>query len=161
MEPITDPNEVLMTAILSMDVYSRDPNYGSAPILSKLSNTALGSATFEADLYNQSTNFGAVAWDWGGQTIIAYEGTVSNTPGTIVTSALNGWGVVLGIPGGPQATEAIAFYQHVANATANFDGNYQNADIVLTGHSAGGGLAGYVGAIYGQEGVLFDSPIYS
>ncbi|MGD0643259.1 MAG: hypothetical protein ABSC22_21170, partial [Roseiarcus sp.] len=155
MGAITDPNTVLMTAILSMDIYERDPAYGSSVIQSKLPSGVLGSATLIESSYNRGTEFGATAWSWKGQAIIAYEGTISSG---ILTSAWNGYGVGAGVPGGPDATRAVDFYQAVANdVDPSAYNNYQSANIVLTGHSLGGGLAGYVGAIYGQQGVLFDS----
>ncbi|WP_158816032.1 calcium-binding protein [Methylocapsa sp. S129] len=62
-----------------------------------------------------------------------------------------------GSPYGAQAAEAVQFYQETVESTQQDGSNYSGANIVLTGHSLGGGLAGYVGALYGESGVLFDN----
>ena len=55
----------------------------------------------------------------------------------------------------PQALGAIEFFKEVADVQ-----NGENpfaADIVLTWHSLGGGLAGLVAAIYSRESTLFNN----
>jgi hypothetical protein len=156
MGQITDPTEILLTAILSMDVYERDPTTADKPVAAKLTSGALGDATLVSKQLDPGTSFGATAWNWDGQTIIAYEGTTGF--GTVV----NAYGIALGFPNGPQAQEAFDFFQAVANdANPNLDGQYSSAGIVLTGHSSGGGLAGLVAAVYGQQGVSFDSMAFT
>jgi pimeloyl-ACP methyl ester carboxylesterase len=68
---------------------------------------------------------------------------------------LNGYGIGIGSPAGPDASDAVKFYQAVANQIgAPLQGNSQ---ITVVGHSLGGGIAGLVGAIYGVKGVLFNN----
>jgi hypothetical protein len=157
MTPITDAQSVLTLAIMSMDVYDRDPDpaHASALIAADLQGKQLGSATLEASQYDGSTLFGAAEYSWNGQTIIAYRGTVFSSIGT---EAWDGYGVGAGSPYGEQATEAINFYQNVAKSlNPNLNSAYNTAGIVLTGHSLGGGLAGFIAALYGQQGVVFDN----
>jgi hypothetical protein len=152
MGQITDPTEILLTAILSMDAYERNPAAPDKQWVGAKLTGALGNATFVSSDYASGTSFGATAWDWNGQTIIAYQGT------TGYNTAINAYGVAFGFSSGPQAQEAFDFFQDIANdANPNLDDQYSSAGIVLTGHSSGGGLAGLVGAVYGQQGVLFDS----
>jgi hypothetical protein len=67
MGAITDPNTVLMTAILSMDVYERDPAYGSKVVQNELSKV-LGSATLLGQpSYNSNTEF-----DYGDTCLFPY-----------------------------------------------------------------------------------------
>jgi putative lipase involved disintegration of autophagic bodies len=56
----------------------------------------------------------------------------------------------LGSPYGAQAQLTIRFYQQVEQL-------YPDANIMVTGHSLGGGLAGLVGSLYHLNGVLFDN----
>ena len=154
MSGISDPNTILMTAVLSMDVYDRDQDLSSPEIRGML-DSDLGDATLiEAPTYDVNTLFDAAAWNFNGNVIISYRGTVSSSFGNFYTEALNGYGVGAGKPFGPQATQAIHFYQQIADLS---DTSYSYSGIILTGHSLGGGLAGFVGAIYGQLGELFDN----
>jgi hypothetical protein len=159
---ISDENNILMFAILSMDVYNRDSNNTPAVIYGALNASAgsangpvsLGNARLISTSYNDTTLFGAASYNVSGQIVVAYRGTVFDS---FWHEAWNGYGVGAGSPTGPQAQEAITFYQKVANSLPNFNGNYATANIMLTGHSLGGGLAGFIGALYGQQGVLFDN----
>jgi VCBS repeat-containing protein len=61
--------------------------------------------------------------------------------------------------GKPQAELAVKFYKAVVgtDVSGNFAQNPYTANIALTGHSLGGGLAGYVASLYGKSAVLFDN----
>ena len=156
-----DNNTALFLAILSMDAYYRNPNgtLNTSAFLgvSGLQSNELGTATLADQQSNGNTAFFADAWIWNEQYIIAYRGTVSQQ---FFGEAYNGFGLGAGSPNGGQAQEAIQFYQKVAKDNPDFDGNYQGANILLTGHSLGGGLAGFVGDIYGQQAAIFDNEPY-
>lgn len=64
----------------------------------------------------------------------------------------NGWFIGGGNEQAAQANLAFKFYQEVVGG---FD-NIYDANISLTGHSLGGGLAGLVGGAYGQNATMFD-----
>ena len=127
MSGISDPNTILMTAVLSMDVYDRDQDLSSPEIRGML-DSDLGDATLiEAPTYDVNTLFGAAAWNFNGNVIITYRGTVSSSFGNFYTEALNGYGVGAGKPFGPQATQAIHFYQQIADlsdTSYSYSGNY-------------------------------------
>ena len=55
---------------------------------------------------------------------------------------------------GDQAKLAVQFYQKIVQSAG---GNPRTANVELTGHSLGGGLAGFIGALYGKKGTLFDN----
>lgn len=150
-----DPNLVLMSAVLSMNAYDEDQNYALKQIYNAINGKNIGNALIVGvPDYNQNTLFGAVEYSWNGQSIIAYRGTVSASFATVWTEAENGYGVGAGSPSGPQALEAINFYRQ---AVASSNSSPFGSNIVVTGHSLGGGLAGFVGALYGLNGVLFDN----
>tara|TARA_Y100000031_G_scaffold103586_1_gene113847 strand:- start:70060 stop:76224 length:6165 start_codon:yes stop_codon:yes gene_type:complete len=157
-------NNTLMNAILSMDSYNR--GYGAGIQLDvdangESINQSLGKAiiTFESDIQEGSEGFNAgfygIAYDIKDNqgnvidTVISYRGTSFDDGGSDV---LNGWPLGGGFTNTSQGEMAIEFFQSVAGA-----GSYFNADISLTGHSLGGGLAGYVGQIYHQNALVFDS----
>lgn len=66
----------------------------------------------------------------------------------------NGYGAGAGSSASSQAHLAAEFYQSVTNTS---DGDPKSASVTLTGHSLGGGLAGFVGALYHQNALLFDN----
>ncbi len=158
MTQISNPSTILMTAILSMDTYNRDGTY--APLAMKgrmptVKGSQLGAWTLGTADFNPSTAFGAIAWTSNNQTIIAYEGTIAQSLGSLYRSAVNGYGIFFGSPTGPIATAALDFYNQALNDGQN------SGNIILTGHSLGGGVAGFVGALEGKQGILFDNMSYS
>jgi hypothetical protein len=82
-----------------------------------------------------------------GQTVISYRGT-DNVP----VDAVIGWPTGVGLYTSSQAEDACYFTRpKMAIAFA------PNSNIILTGHSLSGGLAGFVGEIYGVQAVMFDN----
>ncbi|WP_108811931.1 putative Ig domain-containing protein [Sphingorhabdus sp. Alg231-15] len=166
----------LTLALLSLDAYNREydqnlivagDSLGKFSLISRESQ-GIGQQEFSSW---QSTGFYAIAYDVSGADITGLSGTVISYRGTnanwdapdvtdfldrpLVKDALTGWIVGAGIPGG-QANLAIDFYKAVAGGVNPF-----LSDITTTGHSLGGGLAGYVATLYGNDGVLFDHMPYA
>lgn len=164
-------DSLLMYAILALDAYNEDP--ATAQLNVTLSDGQLGDARLldnrELALLPTdfaSTGFYATAYEWNGKTVISYRGTLTQI---FSTEFLNGYGVGGGYSSlAPQAYDAIQFFQNVATyedpslGRGGADaGDWQSPDIAVTGHSLGGGLAGFVGAIYGLTGVLFDNMTFN
>ena len=145
----------LMLAILAMDSYNRGYNAGV-----NLTGSTVGDATVSLEssislgLENtQSTGFYAASYSWNGKTVISYRGTDSPFgSGAIGGDVANGWILSLAAPAS-QVTQAAAFYQQVTGKSicAGPAGN-----VILTGHSPGGGLAEIMSVISGTQGVGFD-----
>ncbi|MGM0740843.1 MAG: calcium-binding protein, partial [Pseudomonadota bacterium] len=104
----------------------------------------------------QSAGFYALAYDIGGdgpeglagKTVISFRGTDTSLDHS------TGWSVGAGnIDDWTQAPLALEFYT-AATGQSYRDGEAR--DVLLTGHSLGGGLAGFVSALSGTEGVGFD-----
>ena len=123
-------------------------------------------AGFYALAYDMTgmANGGAFA---DGETVIAFRGTnfVLN-PSFFQSPAwddiINGWTVSAGGTGfsgfssiaGRQARLAIEFYRAVTQSLGSSDPRSPN--ITSTGHSLGGGLAGFVSGLYLQSATIFD-----
>ena len=100
-----------------------------------------------------SQGFFAQAYTWNGQTVISYRGTDSGADFT------RGWSASLGVAGTfTQGDEALAFYRTVTGLDY-WQGAATNT--ILTGHSLGGGLAGFVGSLSGTATYSFDYSPFS
>lgn len=144
-------HDTVIAAVFAMNAYEHKPDNGLwsddlGDFFPNLYAGTLGNYSLEAVSSikeSDENNFFAIAYRSStGQTIIAYRGTTNPS-----VDAPNGYGIANGIPTGPDATNAIAFYQEVADLLN--DPWQSPSDITVVGHSLGGGLAGFVGAIYG------------
>jgi hypothetical protein len=145
-----------MLSILAMDAYNR----GYDPGITGLSDdvrTKMGNATIVARSSSLpggdevSAGFYALSYTWNGQTVISYRGTDDITGiGPGASDLWRGWitGAGLLVPGG-QAQLAIDFYNNAASG-----------NVILTGHSLGGGLAGFVGSFTHDPTLIFDHMPY-
>lgn len=142
----TDVQDHLMYATLALDSYHR--GYDARVAL----QGSIGDATFIAEHANESNGFYAAAYRYNGQIVISYRGT-DDTSFSLENDAINGWALGGGLVyENSQVYDALSFYQSLAGPIS--DGPASN--VVLTGHSLGGGLAGIVGAVTGTDAVLFD-----
>src|SRR4051812_16410130 len=155
----------LFLSILAMDSYNRGYNVGiktlgglnseigKATIISQ-SDTATNSEGVNAGFYGLAYDASRVFGFSAGEKAVAYRGTDSLFGTNIIDGDIwNAYGVGAGSPNGKQAELAIKFYQSVAGLGSDL----QAANISVTGHSSGGGLAGLVGGLYGKYGALFDN----
>jgi RTX calcium-binding nonapeptide repeat (4 copies) len=150
-------NPQLLYAILSMDAYHQGAPGGLRDLLlqypSEIDDTIR--STPRAD---NAIGFSAQSYTRGGETIIVYRGTDDGgtAPPFVTPDTLNGYSIAFGASSNPQAEAAIAFYKSFLNGANPVD----PASVILVGQSLGGGLAGYVGALYGREHYVFDSMPY-
>jgi Lipase (class 3) len=143
-------NTDLMLAVLAMDAYGAGQNVGTATVIKHHEEA--------------STGFSAVAYSYNGETVISYRGT----DGYYISDAYFGWGAGVGAET-TQAGQAAEFYKSVLAATIgngsfpySTDGTYSanSTNIVFTGHSLGGGLAGLLASLYHKQAVIFDNMAY-
>ena len=133
---------VLDMALLSMDVYEQgdqglNPG-GDVGLFARSGAPSVGGVS----------GFFAQSYSFSGGTVIAYRGTYG------INDVLTGWagGFIGSTTLAPQYGYAAEFYQQVnGNSIAS------NSNIYLTGHSLGGGLAGFAGALYGESATIFDN----
>jgi len=156
----------LFLALLSMDAYNRGYGAGISDGLGETDAdgkdidglgriaSKIGVATVVNDANKaQDAGFYALAYTVGagvagiapGTTIISYRGTDSFLNNDISggSDPINGW--VTG--GGAWQTDQVRFPQEFFQAATDTQGQDARAGTaILTGHSLGGGLAGFVGA---------------
>jgi hypothetical protein len=166
----------LIYAILTMDSYNRGYGFGINQLADTI-GTRVGnySISVRTDSVADSTTnpafaagFYALAYRNAttGETVVSYRGT--DVKGIFASDSMggsdvtNGYGIAVGLPGhgyfnaanlldvhATQAVFAEDFYRSVANNTSD--------SIILTGHSLGGGLAGYVSGFTESHAVVFDN----
>lgn len=168
-----DPKSSLFQAILAMDSYNRgylsgvdlnvkDAN-GNIVQASDAIGRTLGAVTIydtKGDAIAQNAGFYAIAYQYSdGSVTVSYRGTDQFlAAGDVGGDILNAYGVGAQSADVPQSRLAIEFYQSVAKAMQDTQTpDLYGANISVTGHSSGGGLAGLVGAIYHKTGVLLDN----
>jgi hypothetical protein len=141
----------LFHAILAMDAYNR--GYGAKLTgLSDAVGTKLGKATVIGSATDAADGFYAIAYELNGKKIISYRGTDDTTFFSTSSDLWNGWVQGAGIISS-QSEDAIQFYQRIAGKSV-FE---QNPGVVTTGHSLGGGLAGYIGALSNGQAYIYDA----
>lgn len=147
----------LTKAILSMDVYNRGYDAGinvtgdSLGTINIQKTTLDGVEVFQDSAIlvdpvtkarlDQPIGFYALAYEYQGDTIISYRGTDD-----LLLDQATGYGIGAGfvssstfpVLGARQGDMALQFYNEVASSSAD--------TLSLTGHSLGGGLAGFVAA---------------
>ncbi|ATU94499.1 Mbeg1-like protein [Phyllobacterium zundukense] len=140
----------LLRAVLAMDAYNQDDvravELGGSPFANQI-------GTAEVILRNapNDVGFSAVAYRIGQVIVISYRGNDTDSFGSAWTDA-ESW---LGGAGweAAQAKAAALFYQDVVSLAGD--------NIVLTGHSLGGGLAGLMASIHNKNAIVFDSMPYA
>lgn len=176
---MTQMTSDLYKAILSMDAYNRgygaSINFGSAQNNSEALNgvTSIGNSTVYRSLGDtaaQSIGYYSIAYqlkDANGNvidTIISYRGTDSLLGDFehlfMNGDSRNGYSIAAGDGrDSPQGNMAIQFYNDIIDEVYGVaaDPHSANMHVSLTGHSLGGGLAGYVADLYSQRGTIFDN----
>lgn len=153
-------NRELFLSILALDSYNR--GYGERMAGLGVSGR-IGNATILTDALSRldsaevlRADFYAIAYEYEGDTIIAYRGTDE-----LGKDAVNGYGVGAGFTGGlfaPQADLAVEFYTAVTGRPAFYI--TPPTDVTLVGHSLAGGLAGLVTMWTGAEARGYDHMLY-
>lgn len=157
-------NRDVFLSILAMDSYNRGygANVGGLSQSGGIGTATIGINADDPAGVAQSAGFYAIAYNWNGQKVISYRGTnfeinwsisdFLNSPA--VRDAWNGWSVGGGFSPTGQSHLAIEFYEAATGVGSIYDSN--GGTTILTGHSLGGGLAGYVGALGRADSVGFD-----
>jgi hypothetical protein len=145
---MTISNDLLL-AILSMDAYNRGYNSGLGDgnvglgLTGRIGNAVIGPNSSNLDPpgsvgRDSASSFYAQSYTLNGRTIIAYRGTDTEFRDGADRPAFT---MGAGNYATAQGNLAIDFYKAI-----NGGSTATNSNITVTGHSLGGGLAGYVGA---------------
>ena len=134
------PSSALINAVLAMDVYNRGANPALAVSFSQIGEYEIvaGSITSTADSFQAATY--QLASDPTTR-VIAFRGTddLADVPAWLGGAGVTGWPT--------QFPDAEAYYKAWATT----------GHVSLTGHSLGGGLAGYIAALNDKPAYAFDA----
>lgn len=159
----------LLLAILSMDSYNR--GYGAGlrdggeedeDGLGEAGALIAGGVVKNIQLPANAETYGfyAIAYEFGSNapdgltntTVISYRGTDNRDLEDIANDVINGWPLALGQET-LQLDLALEFYEDVAGVTL---GDPSPDNVIVTGHSLGGALAGIVSTLGGVTGLGFN-----
>ncbi|HEX3944678.1 MAG TPA: hypothetical protein VHW69_11375 [Rhizomicrobium sp.] len=149
--PVTDPSTTLLLSILTMDAYNETSTVANAskPYLALPNGSGIGTQIGGATVTDvneiATDSFLGVVYSWNGSAVISFRGTDAGS------DVVNGWTIFLGDYTAPEALDAAQLYQNVNGSSSN---------IILTGHSLGGALAGFVADVYDGTAVIFDNTPY-
>src|SRR3954470_9148104 len=145
-----DPQADLISAILAMDSYNRGYGASIKDLKVSTANTSVDIGHWIIDYRDSAALFGQGAQQVGfyalayknaatHETLISYRGSDTGFSGGALLNklfggstdndVLNGYGVAVGSPDGPQALLALQFYRAIAGANAG------KGQTLLTGHS--------------------------
>ncbi|HKX49484.1 MAG TPA: calcium-binding protein, partial [Candidatus Binatia bacterium] len=143
----------LLMSILSMDAYFRGVGGGrDATGGLFVDDLQIGTAEVNHSV-KLSDGFGATTYFLDdGSKVIAFRGTDFDHGPNLEADQWYGWITGFGIIGG-QALDAIDYYEETTGHDLA-DGAQNNW--ILTGHSLGGGLAGFVASLTGNAAYIFD-----
>ncbi|RRN67241.1 hypothetical protein [Agrobacterium deltaense] len=158
----------LLLAILSMDAYNRSYNAGIG-IDAKVIGTAavkIDSETIFKDPAIEpaklssaaAAGFYAVAYDTEYGTVISYRGT--DNPSLFSNVDAGGGDIYKGwvTGGGAWQTNQVRLAQEFFEAVTGMqDRDPRDGQAILTGHSLGGGLAGFIASLHGKQAIVFDN----
>ena len=174
--PVPNPSpsgisDELFLAILSLDTYYRGTTAEGEKI-NVIPGNGVGTASFN---YNympsqglpswNSVGFAATVYSYDGKQVIAFRGTDNIgldigsffNGGDLISKnsdVLNGWTLMAGYYPAPQALLAIDLYQQVVGRPISEGGS---SLVMLTGHSLGGALAGYLSMLTGSQAIGYDN----
>lgn len=157
----------VFVSILAMDSYARgggdDAWFGGKYRLP--AEGMIGTAALLANseqrlptLGGTDVGFFATAYQWEGTTVISYRGTNMGPSGLpSLDDVWHGWTLGAGFDEASQAGYAVKFYEDVTGLSV-FDPltPIGGSPVLLTGHSLGGGLAGYIASHSYRQAIGFD-----
>ena len=141
-------NRDVFLSILAMDSYNRGYGAGVNGLAQsgKIGTATIGKNADDPEGVSKAAGFYAIAYDWNGEKVISFRGTDFGEVESGARDVLNGWSMFTGFGTDSQASLARDFYRRVTGldfiSSAVSVG--AGSDITLTGHSLGGGLAGFV-----------------
>jgi hypothetical protein len=155
-----DKAQSLFLAILALDSYNRGYLPGYTEVFER-NGTAIGDATIKAasDPDREDVAFFAQSYVWSIDNVvnkvISYRGTTFEIGINTGRDVLYGWTLSGGWANAPQPRLAKAFYEQITQQ--NVYGTTPPANVILTGHSLGGGLAGFVGVLTGADTSIYNN----
>ena len=164
----SDTLSPVFSAILAMDSYDRGylanvfvPPSGTGPdnqIGNKIGNAVITNVDPDENhgFYAIAYALPAASNGAAAQQVISYRGTDPNSTVNAFNDFVYGWMAGAGFLTA-QATDATNFYNTVTNQTV---AQGPNPGVVLVGHSLGGGLAGYIASLTGDNANVYDSMPY-
>ena len=165
-------NSDVFTAILALDSYNRGygakiANLGGGGSFlgnARLLNTTLPSGSEAAGFFASAYDTSGIA-GYDASTVISYRGTnfdlTGGTSSPAFVDIMNGWSMFTGIGTNAQAGFAQQFFAEVTGSGFPVGQGTGPGNVVLTGHSLGGGLAAYVGSQALAQTVAFDPIPYA
>jgi hypothetical protein len=167
-------------AVLALDSYNRGSDVGmSLPTTVEIGNSTIKINSDDNLPGAKATGFFAQAYEWNGKTVISYRGTTFDG-GPDASDVIYGWtlsggytslstsievpifdnfGVKIGVEVQVTVASQPGFAKEFYTLATGNDvfGSPAPNDVILTGHSLGGGLAGYMSILTQAPAAIFNN----